>query len=106
MQAPRVAIDLESDSFYSYHHKICLIQISDERHDYIVDPLAVRDISPLGPVLRDPKIEKVFHAAEYDIQCLKRDYGFEINGLFDTMAASRILGSKELGLASLIGKYF
>ena len=56
--------------------------------------------------MRDPRIEKVFHAAEYDILCLKRDYGFELNGLFDTMASARMLGAKELGLAALISKYF
>jgi len=32
----------------------------------------------------DPKIEKVFHAAEYDLICLRRDYGFEFASLFDT----------------------
>lgn len=103
---PRIAVDLESDSFYAYHHKTCLIQLSDDEADYIVDPLAVRDLSPLGPLLRNPAIEKVFHAAEYDIQCLKRDYSFEVFGLFDTMAAERLLGGKQLGLAALILKYF
>ncbi len=102
----RVAVDLESDSFYSYHEKICLLQLSSPDQDFIVDPLMVRDLSPLGPLFRNPEVEKVFHAAEYDTVCLKRDYGFELQNLFDTMIAARILGSKELGLAPLIHKHF
>lgn len=102
----RVAVDLESDSFYSYHEKVCLLQLSSADHDFVVDPLAVLDLSPLGPLFRDPKVEKVFHAGEYDVLCLKRDFAFEINSVFDTMIAARILGSRELGLASLIQRYF
>ncbi|MBI4386675.1 MAG: HRDC domain-containing protein [Elusimicrobia bacterium] len=102
----RIAVDIESDSFYSYHPKICLIQISTDADNFIVDPLAIKDMSPLGPLLRDENIEKVFHAAEYDVQCLKGEYGFEIAHLFDTMAAARLLGSKQLGLAPIIQRYF
>ncbi|MBI5203191.1 MAG: HRDC domain-containing protein [Elusimicrobia bacterium] len=102
----RISVDLESDSFYSYHEKVCLLQVSSATDDFVIDPLSVLDLSPLGAIFRDPKVEKIFHAGEYDILCLKRDYGFEVNNVFDTMIAARILGSKELGLASLIQKYF
>lgn len=102
----RIAIDTESDSFYVYHDKVCLIQLSGEFEDIVVDPLAVKDLSPLGPLFRDPAIEKVFHAGDYDIACLKRDYGFEIRNLFDTMSAARVLGLPKLGLAGLIDQYF
>lgn len=102
----RIAVDLESDSFYSYHEKVCLLQLSSATDDFVIDPLFVLDLSPLGAIFRDAKVEKVFHAGEYDILCLKRDFGFEVANVFDTMIAARILGSKELGLASLIGRYF
>ncbi|MCX5787590.1 MAG: HRDC domain-containing protein [Elusimicrobia bacterium] len=102
----RVAVDIESDSFYSYHEKVCLLQISSASDDFVVDPLSVLDLSPLGALFRDPRTEKVFHAGEFDVLCLKRDYGFEVNTVFDTMIAARILGSKELGLAALIQRYF
>jgi ribonuclease D len=102
----RLAIDTESNGFYAYHEKVCLIQLSSPTHDYIVDPIAIKDISCLGPMLADPKIEKLFHAGEYDVLCLKRDYGFEFSNLFDTMIASRMLGFKELGLAAAIERHF
>ncbi|MFH2203575.1 MAG: ribonuclease D [Elusimicrobiota bacterium] len=101
-----IAVDIESDGFYVYHEKVCLVQLTTSRGDFIVDPLAVKDMSPLGPMFRNAKIQKLFHAGEYDIVCLKRDFGFTIKNIFDTMVASRILGEDRLGLARLIEKHF
>jgi ribonuclease D len=60
----------------------------------------------LGPVFANPDIEKVFHAAEYDLITMKRDFGFEFANLFDTMLAARILGWKEIGLGSILKNQF
>ncbi len=98
---PILAIDTESDSLFSYFEKVCLVQISTPETDYIVDPLAV-DILPLGEIFSDPAIEKIFHAAEYDILSLKRDYGFTFAHLFDTMISAKILGWQKVGLGSLL----
>ena len=101
-----IAVDTESDSLYVYHEKVCLIQFSTPTTDYLVDPLSGIDLSPLGDIFADPAIEKIFHAAEYDIICLRRDYGFEFTNLFDTMQAARILGFSKLGLSSLLQEFF
>lgn len=103
---PAVAVDTESNSFYVYHEQVCLIQFSIPGQDFLVDPLALSDLSPLGPLFADPAIEKVFHAAEYDIMCLKRDFGFRFANLFDTMIAARILGWKRYGLGSILAERF
>ncbi len=100
-----LAIDTESNSLYAYQERVCLIQLSTRTHDYIIDPLRIADMSPLGELLTNPKIEKVFHAAEYDLMCLKRDYGFTVVNLFDTMIAARICGVKALGLNRLLAEY-
>lgn len=100
-----LAIDTESNSLYAYQERVCLIQLSTRTHDYIIDPLRIADMSPLGELLVDPKIEKVFHAAEYDLMCLKRDYDFTLVNLFDTMVAARICGVKALGLNRLLAEY-
>lgn len=99
-----VAIDTESNSLHAYQDQVCLVQISTRTNDYIVDPLAV-DIQSLGVVLASPEIEKVFHAAEYDIMTMKRDFGFEFRNLFDTMVAARICGFRQVGLASILETY-
>jgi ribonuclease D len=105
-KCPRLAFDTESNGFYAYREKVCLVQISSPTDDYIVDPIAVTDITALGPLFADPKIEKLFHAGEYDVLCLKRDYGFTFSNLYDTMIAARVLGIKELGLAAAIERQF
>jgi ribonuclease D len=60
----------------------------------------------LKPVLAYPAITKIFHAADYDLRSLKRDYDININGLFDTMIAAQFLGEERIGLADLLLKYF
>ena len=99
---PSIAVDTESNSLYVYREQVCLLQISTPDGDWLIDTLAVKDISPLAGIFADPAKEKIFHASEYDIICLKRDYGFEFANLFDTMIAARILGEEAIGLASLL----
>lgn len=101
----RLAIDTESNSLYAYHEKVCLLQISTAGVDYLIDPFKV-NLAPLAQIFSNTRIEKIFHAAEYDLICLKRDYQFEVNHLFDTMIAARILGLPEVGLGSLLASRF
>jgi ribonuclease D len=103
---PRIAVDTESNSLHAYRERVCLIQFSTPKVDYLVDPLALRDLSALAPIFANPKIEKIFHAAEYDLICLRRDFGFTFDNLFDTMQAARILGYAAVGLDKLLGEKF
>jgi ribonuclease D len=99
---PNIAVDTESNSLFAYREQVCLIQFSISDADYLLDPLTLSDLASLAPIFSDPNIQKIFHAAEYDLICLKRDFGFNFINLFDTMLAARILGRKEVGLGSLI----
>ncbi|NDJ53284.1 MAG: ribonuclease D [Chloroflexi bacterium] len=108
-RAARLAIDTESNSMWAYQEQVCLIQLSTDDQDYILDPLAFKDRSQLdflGNLCADPSVEIVLHAAEYDIICLKRDFGFRFNHLFDTMVAARLLGIERVGLANLLEEHF
>ncbi len=101
-----IGVDLEADSMFHYQEKVCLIQISTPLQDILVDPLSLDDLSPLSPVFADPNIRKVFHGADYDIRSLYRDFGIEVNSLFDTQIAARFLGIRETGLARLLKERF
>jgi len=105
-EAPAIGVDTEGDSFFSYREKVCLLQISDLHTDYIIDPLAVSDLSPLAPIMADPDVVKIFHGADYDVVCMKRDFDFEIRNLFDTMLASQLCNLPKVGLADIIGQFF
>jgi len=101
-----IGVDLEADSMYHYQERVCLVQISTRFQNILVDPLALRDLSPLAPVFADPRVRKVFHGADYDIRSLHRDFGIEISSLFDTQIAARFLGIRETSLASLLKEMF
>ncbi|PKN16033.1 MAG: 3'-5' exonuclease [Deltaproteobacteria bacterium HGW-Deltaproteobacteria-23] len=101
-----VAFDLEADSMHHYREQVCLLQISTEETNYIVDPLVCTDFSPLVPVFSDPAIVKIFHGADYDVRMLHRGFGIEIVNLFDTMIACQYLGEPAVGLAAVLKKRF
>ncbi|HET8733943.1 MAG TPA: ribonuclease D, partial [Anaeromyxobacteraceae bacterium] len=99
-----IAVDTESNSFHVYRERVCLIQLSTSAGDWVIDPFAL-DPAPLGPALATVPV-LVLHGADYDVRCLKREYGFSLPNLFDTMAAARRLGIRELGLSALVHRYF
>jgi ribonuclease D len=103
---PVVAVDTESNSLHAYRERVCLIQFSTLAADYIVDPIKLTDLSPLAPLFANPGQQKVFHAAEYDLLCLRRDYHFEFTNIFDTMSAARTLGWPHVGLAAILDTHF
>ncbi len=103
---PAIAVDTESNSLYAYHERICLIQFSTPQHDYLVDPLANIDLTPLGDLFANPALQKVFHAAEQDIAGLRRDVGCDFANIFDTMRGARILGWPRVGLANIMQETF
>ena len=102
---PRVAVDTEAASFHRYRDRIYLVQLSTADRTALIDPLAIADLSPLGTVLADRRIEKTFHDADYDLRVLDRDYGFRAAGLFDTRIAAQLAGEPAIGLAALLEKY-
>lgn len=101
-----VAIDTESNSLHAYQEQVCLIQLSTPTRDYLIDTIALSDLDELGVVFSNPKIQKVFHAGDYDLATLKRDFEFEFKNVFDTMLAATALAEPAIGLAALLEKYF
>ena len=103
---PVIAVDLEADSMHNYQEKVCLLQFSTPDTTVLIDPLAGVDLGSLRPVMANPEIRKIFHAADYDIRSLSRDFDIKINGLFDTMISCQFLGEERFGLADVLRKYF
>jgi ribonuclease D len=106
VEYPVLAVDTESNSLHAYREQVCLIQFSTELNDYLVDPLLLHELDALGPIFANPAIEKIFHASEYDLICLRRDFHFQFSNIFDTMLAARILGKPAVGLGSLLEAEF
>ncbi len=98
-----IGIDTEADSLHHYTEKVCLIQLTAfGGGSWLVDPLALRDLSPLAPILADPEVVKVVHGGDNDVMSMRRDFGFAFRTMFDTSIAARLLGDTEVGLQAMV----
>lgn len=100
----RVAVDTEADSLHCYFEKLCLVQMSLDGSDHLIDPLAGLDLSPLASALADKEI--VLQGADFDLRLMKRAFDFTASKVFDTVIAARLLGLREFSLAALVQRYF
>ena len=101
----RVAVDLESNGFHRYPERVCLVQLATPDSVWLIDPLVIQDVAPLGDLLADERVEKIMHSADYDVRSLDREWGFRIRNLFDTSIAAAFVGSTRLGLAAILQDY-
>ncbi|WP_339047510.1 ribonuclease D [Candidatus Mesenet endosymbiont of Phosphuga atrata] len=85
-----IAIDTEfiKDN-KSYYFKLCLIQVSCNSVNFVVDALSNElDLSPLAQLLLDTKIIKVFHGSRQDLEVLFTTFSKAINPIFDIQIAA------------------
>jgi ribonuclease D len=104
--AREIALDTEGDSLHHYPERLALVQIGlPDGAVWLVDPIALTDLTPLSPVFTDPARTLVLHAGDNDLVHLKRRYGLTFASVFDTAIAARFLGGKALGLDVLLETY-
>jgi ribonuclease D len=104
--AGEVALDTEGDSLHHYPERLSLLQLATPAGEiWLVDPLALDDLSPLAPVFAEPAVVTVLHAGDNDLAHLKRRHAFRFASLFDTYVAARFLGEPALGLDVLLTRY-
>ncbi|HEX7193388.1 MAG TPA: HRDC domain-containing protein [Chthoniobacterales bacterium] len=99
-----IAVDTEGDSLHCYFEKLCLIQIASGSQNVLIDPLEPLDFSKFNAVLS--KREIILHGCDYDLRMLRRGTNFTPGEVFDTYIAARLVGLKEVGLASLVKEFF
>jgi ribonuclease D len=110
LKTDAVAVDTESDSFYHYREKICLVQVSvsdaQGQTDYVIDPLASGvDLARMKPLLGGKSL-KVFHDVGYDLLLCKKHLGVAPRPVFDTMLGLRMIGTKSFGLGAVLKERF
>ena len=62
--APEVALDTEGDSLHHYPERLALVQVATPQAVWVVDPLAVTDLTPLAPVFSATHPLIVVHAGD------------------------------------------
>ncbi len=103
-QFERVAVDTEADSLHCYFEKLCLIQLTFDGQDLLIDPLSPIDLQPLCTALAEREI--VLQGMDFDLRLLRRSLDLPVREVFDTVIASRMLGLREFSLAALVQQYF
>ena len=99
-----IAVDTEGDSLHCYFEKLCLIQIGLPDKNVLIDPLEPIDFSRFNAILAGKTV--IFHGCDYDLRMLRRGTKFAPGEVFDTYLAAKLVGLKEVGLASLVKEFF
>jgi ribonuclease D len=98
----RFAFDTEFVSEETFEPVLCLIQVATTDRLAVVDPLAIRDLTPFWDVVLDPKVEVVMHAAGEDLRICRMRTGEVPRNLFDVQIAAGLVGfSYPLSLVNL-----
>ncbi len=88
-----LCVDTEFMRESTFFSILCLIQVSTDDDEAIVDPLAKGiDLEPLHKLLLDSKITKVMHAARQDLEIFYHLIGTVPAPVFDTQIAGMALG--------------
>jgi len=102
-QMPLIAIDTEFMRTETFYPIPGLIQVADDRHCYLIDPLKIEDMSPLAAVLRAPEVLKVLHAGNEDIELFRHSYGAVPQPLYDTQVGAAFVGwGFSMGLQRMV----
>ncbi len=93
--ASTLFVDTEFIGEGRYYPQVGALQIAADGHMALIDPLAVRDLSPFLTLLEDPNTVKVFHAGAQDLGIFYRLLGRPLAPVFDTQIAAALLGYED-----------
>ena len=93
-----LGIDTEFVRERTYRADLGLVQVSDGRTAWLVDPLTNASLEPLAQLMANPAITKVLHSSSEDLEVLMYVLGQLPEPLVDTQIAAAMLGqSLQLG---------
>jgi ribonuclease D len=99
--AERVALDTEFHAERSYAPRLMVVQLAFDDGAAIVDPLALRDLTPLLEALVETTV--VGHALASDLKIFADRFGIVPARVFDTQVAAAFLGyGMQISLADLV----
>src|ERR1051325_5227384 len=99
----RFAYDSEFIGELTYHPKICVIQVATAQRVALIDALASLDLKPFWELIADPKLEKIVHAGQQDLEPVFRFLDRPPANVFDTQLACGFVGlSYPAGLSKLV----
>jgi ribonuclease D len=99
-----ITVDTEFMRERTYYPELCLVQLAGETEVAILDTISDRlDLSPLGDLLANPAVTKVFHAARQDVEIFVHRFDAVPTPLFDTQVAAMVAGfGDQVGYDALV----
>ncbi len=98
-----LALDTEFMRERTFYAKTALVQVSNGAHIGLIDPLAVKDVTPLAERMSDPHAVKVLHACREDLEILHQWLGAFPEPLFDTQLAANLEGrGRDISYRALV----
>jgi ribonuclease D len=103
-QTDSVGLDTEFVWERTYYPRLGLIQLALSDEDcHLIDPVAIKDLSPLGALLADKSVIKILHDAPQDLAILSRVTRSDPQNVFDTQVAAGFSGlPSTISLGDLI----
>jgi DNA polymerase I-like protein with 3'-5' exonuclease and polymerase domains len=91
---PVVGVDTETTSLSPFDGNIRLIQLAIPGQSFVIDLAKIPALRHRGlrELLSSEKPIKAFHNAKFDLKMFLHHHDLEVNGLFDTLLASQLLG--------------
>lgn len=101
--APAVGLDTEFVWERTFYPCLGLVQLAIEQECYLIDPVAINDLSSLGKLISEPSVTKILHDAQQDLMILQSATGAEPKNIFDTRLAYGFCSdSSILSLSALL----
>ncbi len=102
-QCKVICIDTEFHRETTYYPEFALLQAYGNGCCWLVDPLALKDLSPLWAIMTNSAILKVFHAGRQDLEIILQQSGHLPHPIFDTQIAASLLGfGQQIGFGNLV----
>ena len=104
-KAKYLAVDTEFMREASYYPQLCLIQVAMDKEIFLIDPLAIDDLSDFVAILCNKKIIKIFHSAVQDFNVFYHYFKILPTPIFDTQIAASALGfGDQISYSKLVKK--
>ncbi|MDT7953278.1 MAG: ribonuclease D [Acetobacteraceae bacterium] len=99
-----VTIDTEFMRERTYYPELCVVQLAGVDDVAVIDAEADGiDLAPLGELLADTSVVKVFHAARQDVEIFLELFGVVPTPIFDTQVAAMVAGfGDQVGYDALV----
>ena len=115
-----IGLDTETTELDPYYGRLRLIQLATPDGVHIIDLDAFRNggdgdllhadaLAPLRNLLSAHRPVKIAHNAKFDAKFIKHSLGVDLDGIFDTLLASQLLGAGDIeerhGLEAVASRY-